>query len=215
LARAMTQGDVFERGSNVLEYWLAHAEGFAVRRRRIGRAYVESVIVDAIDGRVHGVVVRSRLHRRRLLPPHAFVAVDPFARELHLARRPRRSAAARARAKRLVAAGGRRLRPLVRGGARATSGAGQYLLAGGRVAIDWLRPRGVAYARAGWVVARAYLVAAAEAARAAPPRLALSLRVMAGAAARSRDDARIGSRERAGRSAPPARGPQRRPTGRR
>jgi hypothetical protein len=71
---------VFRRGSNVLEYWLDHAEGFEIRYRRRIRGRVESVVVECSSGRAQALVVRSRrLHRRRMIPVESIVAVDPFA----------------------------------------------------------------------------------------------------------------------------------------
>jgi hypothetical protein len=71
---------VFRRGSNVLEYWLDHAEGFEIRYRRRSRGHVESVLVDSSSGRAEGLVVRSRvLGRTRVIPADSIVAVEPFA----------------------------------------------------------------------------------------------------------------------------------------
>jgi hypothetical protein len=82
---------VFQRGSNVLEYWLDHAEGFEVRFRRGARGHVESVVVDPGSGRARGLIVRkSRTHRTRFIPAHSIVAIDPFA-EVLVTRRTERS----------------------------------------------------------------------------------------------------------------------------
>jgi hypothetical protein len=86
---------VFRRGSNVLEYWLDHAEGFEIRDRRRVRGHVESVLVDLQSGRTHALVVRSsRLGRTRVMPADAIVAVEPFSRVLV----PRRERSAPVRA---------------------------------------------------------------------------------------------------------------------
>ena len=70
---------VFRRGSNVLEYWLDHAEGFEIRYRRRSRGHVESVLVDSVSGRAQGLVVRSPvLGRTRVIPADSIVAVEPF-----------------------------------------------------------------------------------------------------------------------------------------
>jgi hypothetical protein len=86
---------VFQRGSNVLEYWLDHAEGFEVRFRRGVRGHVESVVVDPASGRAQGLVVRkARTRRTRVIPAQSIVAVDPFA-EVLVTRRSERSSPAR------------------------------------------------------------------------------------------------------------------------
>lgn len=72
---------VFPRGSHVLEYWLAHAEGFTVR----SQGTVERVIVEPLYGRATALVVRSgRLRRRHVVSAAAVTAVDPEARVLEL-----------------------------------------------------------------------------------------------------------------------------------
>jgi hypothetical protein len=74
---------VFRRGSNVLEYWLDHAEGFEIRYRRRSRGHVESLLVDSHSGRTEGLVVRSPMIRRtRVIPAESIVAVEPFERVL-------------------------------------------------------------------------------------------------------------------------------------
>jgi hypothetical protein len=115
----------------VLEYWLDHAEGFEIRRRRRVSGHVESVLVDSGSGRAQGLVVRSsRLGRTRVIPAESIVAVEPFERVLV----PRRESSALARiglAIRTclvaVAAGARRaavrLAPRVARGSRAASAA--------------------------------------------------------------------------------------------
>jgi hypothetical protein len=76
---------VFPRGSHVLEYWLAHAEGFTVR----SRGSVESVIVEPLYGRATALVVRSGpFRRRRVVSAAEVAAVDPEARVLELERNP-------------------------------------------------------------------------------------------------------------------------------
>jgi hypothetical protein len=76
---------VFPRGSHVLEYWLAHAEGFTVR----SRGSVESVIVEPLYGRATALVVRSGpFRRRRVVSAAEVTAVDPAARVLDLEPKP-------------------------------------------------------------------------------------------------------------------------------
>ena len=85
------QPTVFRRGSNVLEYWLAHAEGFEVASRSVRPARVERVVVDPVRGHATGLIVRSfgvGRSRRRIVAADAVVAVDPFLRTLHLAHSP-------------------------------------------------------------------------------------------------------------------------------
>jgi hypothetical protein len=76
---------MFRRGSHVLEYWLANAEGFDVSSgaRRLG--VVERVRVEPARGHARELVVRTpALHRRRRLAAGEFVAVDPAARRLEV-----------------------------------------------------------------------------------------------------------------------------------
>jgi len=74
---------VFRRGSNVLEYWLDHAEGFEIRAHGRGHGHVERVIVDSRSGRAESLVVRTSLFgRTRVLPAVSIVAVEPFTRVL-------------------------------------------------------------------------------------------------------------------------------------
>jgi len=81
----MAADRVFRRGSHVLEYWLAHAEGFDVASRASHVGVVEGVRIEPRRGRARELVVRTPvLHRRRRLAADAFVAVDPAARRLEL-----------------------------------------------------------------------------------------------------------------------------------
>jgi hypothetical protein len=86
MARIDSQAHLFERGSNVVDYWLAHAEGFEVGSARIGSERVERVIVDPTTGRAKGLIVHAPFRRRRLLRAEAFIAADPLRRRLHLER---------------------------------------------------------------------------------------------------------------------------------
>jgi hypothetical protein len=97
---------VFRRGDNVLGYWVDHAEGFEIRSGVRFRARVEAVVVDPRRGRAKALIVRSaRLHRRRLIPVEAAVAVDPFRRRIEIERGgPRRVARASRSLVQLVAA---------------------------------------------------------------------------------------------------------------
>jgi hypothetical protein len=83
-------GTVFERGDRVLDYWLAHSEGFAVVRGSVRRR-VEGVVVDPRDGRARTLLVRPDARgRSRAVPAAAVAAVDPFEKVLYLERRVRR-----------------------------------------------------------------------------------------------------------------------------
>src|SRR5262245_8765544 len=78
-----TQARVFRRGTNVLDYWLAHAEEFEVSSRSGGtREWVEEVVVDPEAGRAEELILRSWPFRRRTLPAEAVSAVVPGERRL-------------------------------------------------------------------------------------------------------------------------------------
>jgi hypothetical protein len=124
----LEQPSVFRRGSNVLEYWLAHAEGFEVACGAGRRARVERVYVDPVQGRATDLVVRlpgvGRSHRRTVAAD-TVVAVDPFLRTLHLARSTEQPSASARAASLVVAAADRSRRtvaplpPAVSAGVRA------------------------------------------------------------------------------------------------
>jgi hypothetical protein len=80
--RRHTEG-LFERGSNVVDYWLAHCEGFDLGRSASGR-HVTAVVCDRHTGHAHTLLVRSRTRRTRMVPAHAISAVDPFNKVLYL-----------------------------------------------------------------------------------------------------------------------------------
>ena len=194
MGRGHVQTTEFRRGSSVLEYWLAHAEGFEVASRGPAHERVERVLIDPVAGRPTGLIVRprvSRRRRRRLLPVDAVAAVDPFARRLHLERQ-QSPASARAAAilVALVGAAHRAGAALTRLGAASASG----LLA----ACRWARPR---LHRAGVLVGRsmrALSIAALEAFRWARPRVracvvALGLGALALAAVAAEAGRRLGA----------------------
>ena len=135
MADVSARTPIFSRGSTVLDYWLAHAEGLTIEP--LG-ARVEEVVVVAPVGRAESLVVRSRVTRRRkTIPAAAIAAVAPSSGQLlldppppraprHLPRpSPEHIAAARARA----------------------AGTADRTRAGTDAALVWLRPR-VARARA-------------------------------------------------------------------
>jgi hypothetical protein len=73
---------IFSRGSTVLDYWLAHAEGMIVQP--IG-ARVEEVVFRAPIGRAESLIVRSRMtHRLTSIPADSIIAVEPSAGHLLL-----------------------------------------------------------------------------------------------------------------------------------
>src|SRR3954462_9651435 len=73
---------VFPRGSTVLDYWLAHAEGLTVQP--LGARVEEGVVTPPI-GRAEALIVRSRLtRRRREIPAASIAAVEPSAGNLLL-----------------------------------------------------------------------------------------------------------------------------------
>ena len=75
MADVSARTPIFSRGSTVLDYWLAHAEGMTIQP--LG-ARVEEVVVVAPVGRAETLVVRSRLTRRRKrIPADAIAAVAP------------------------------------------------------------------------------------------------------------------------------------------
>ena len=75
---------IFERGSHVREYWLAHCEGFTVVEST-SRLRVRAVVVDPTDGRASTVVAGAATSRRaRVLPVDRIHAVDPFERVLYV-----------------------------------------------------------------------------------------------------------------------------------
>src|SRR5436305_1894292 len=66
---------LFVRGSTVLDYWLAHAEGLTVQP--LG-ARVEHVVVSAPVGHAESLIIRSRMtRRRRSIPADSIAAVAP------------------------------------------------------------------------------------------------------------------------------------------
>jgi hypothetical protein len=128
---------IFSRGSTVLDYWLAHAEGMTIQP--LG-ARVEEVVAVAPVGRAEALIVRSRMtRRRRSIPAESIAAVEPSeghllldAAESGAGRRilrpsPERIAAARASAQRTR----RVARVHAVGAARGTQ-------AGTRSALSWL-----------------------------------------------------------------------------
>lgn len=175
MADVSARTPIFSRGSTVLDYWLAHAEGMTIQP--LG-ARVEEVVVVAPVGRAETLVVRSRLTRRRKrIPADAIAAVAPSTGDLLLdppeprapIRLPRpspeRVAAARgyaAESARLTKDGARSAvawaRPRAVHAGEASARSTRVAAAGIASGLAWLRPR---LAEA----ARSILVAAAAAGR--------------------------------------------------
>src|SRR5690348_16753826 len=118
-------GTLFERDSHVLDYWLAHCDGFAIARNGV-RARVAGVVVDPADGRARSVLVRSAPGgRTRVVDAATVVAVDPFQKVLYLERRGSGTARAAGRAGRASAVRAAAVRGAV--GPRAAVGAARAL----------------------------------------------------------------------------------------
>jgi hypothetical protein len=166
---------VFRRGSNVLDYWLAHAEGFVVASRSTRVGIVKRVVVDPVRGHADRLVVRTPLlRRRRVVPAEAITAVDPAARRLQV-EQPERPKPVRTRpplGPKLRTASDR-VRPLGAAAARAVAAALVWTARAGaaatvaaarhaRTAGVWLRPRVKARAGEARVAALSLGAAAAE-----------------------------------------------------
>ena len=140
------QVPVFGRDSHVLDYWLANAEGFRVKRRGRWPSRVERVVHEPDGMRASALVLSSALtRRRRLVDAYAVVSVDPAARRLVLAGSP---AARLRRARALLAATARRSAPRLAAAARTGAAAARTTGVHGAAGARWLLPRAVALARA-------------------------------------------------------------------
>ena len=154
---------VFPRGSTVLDYWLAHAEGLTVQP--LG-ARVEEVVVTPRIGRAEALIVRSRMTgRRKEIPAERIAAVEPSTGQLLLERAPRRAPIAIPHPSRgQIAAAGTTAR---RGGTAArtqVTAATRATRAGTVTAFVWLRPHAV---HAGTTTARYTRTAAVHTGRGA------------------------------------------------
>ena len=158
------QPQVFGRGSNVLEYWLAHAEGFDVVSRRKPRHRVDHVIVDRQVGAASVLVVRRRRGRRtRVIPVSAIAAVDPFERLLYVTPKRRARTAAHG-AYRAQQAAVTWAHPRLVETARLTH-------RGSVRAGTWLRPRIVAASRATTLAAARFAAAVVAGMRLVGPHI--------------------------------------------
>lgn len=159
MAHIDSQTHLFERGSNVVDYWLAHAEGFEVGSARIGRERVERVIVEPTTGRARGLIVHAPFRRRRLIRAEAFIAADPLQRRLHLERdsEPQTASAGKEAISALVASAlwmRRTLPPLTRRAAVRIAVLCAWLQPHVRVAIR----SGLRFVHTAWVATTAILV---------------------------------------------------------
>lgn len=82
---------VFEKGSHVLEYWLANSVGFALARPK-SRRRVTAVVIDPDTRQAQSLVVRRSHRRSQILSADAVTAVDPGRRVLYTAPQRRRTA---------------------------------------------------------------------------------------------------------------------------
>jgi len=183
MADVSAHAPIFSRGSTVLDYWLAHAEGLTVQP--LG-ARVEKVVVVAPVGHAEALIVRSRMTRRRkAIPAASIAAVKPSTGQLLLdapepgtrVRIPRPSPERIAAARLNAARGGRAVRTQAFGAAHATR-------AGTLSALAWLRPRAV---QAGLTTARYGQLAAAQTRRGIAwltPRVVAGARIAGVTAAR-------------------------------
>ena len=174
MADASAHTPIFSRGSTVLDYWLAHAEGMTIQP--LG-ARVEEVVVVSPVGRAETLVVRSRVTRRRKsIPAASIAAVAPSTGDLLLdtpAPRapfkvprpsPERIAAAKAHAAGSVqrTQSGTRsaaawLRPQATRAGETTARYGRATAAGAAAGVAWLGPRIAEFAQL--TIAGAVLVA--------------------------------------------------------
>jgi hypothetical protein len=170
MADVSARTPIFSRGSTVLDYWLAHAEGMTIQP--LG-ARVEEVVVVAPVGRAETLVVRSRLTRRRKrIPADAIAAVAPSTGDLLLdppeprapMRMPRPSPERVAAARAYAVASARRTesgtrsavawtRPRAQRAGAACAHYARLGVAGAAAGLAWLRPRLVDAGRAILVMA--------------------------------------------------------------
>jgi hypothetical protein len=174
---------VFVRGSTVLAYWLAHAEGLTVQP---SGARVEEVVATPPVGRPETLIVRSRMMRRRKeIPADSIAAVDPSSGHLLLddtaggspLRIPRPTPEQLAGARVTAARGGRMAQAGAVGAARLTG-------AGSRSALTWLRPRVVQAGLATSRLTRLAVARTATGARWLAPRISTVARTCGAVAVR-------------------------------
>ena len=149
----------FEKGSHVLEYWLANSEGFALARPK-SRRRVTAVVLDPGTRQARSLVVR-RGRRTQVVSASTVTAVDPRRRVLYTAPRRRPVPRAAAQKSAMVAAelakaagtstrsGVERMQPVVTEWARRTA-------AVTAAAYAVVQPIARAYAHNAAVIAGAY-----------------------------------------------------------
>lgn len=138
---ATAQAPMFSRGSNVLDYWLLHAEGLVVRPLGV---QVEEVIASDPLGGAETLIVRSRVRRRRVeIPARAIVAVEPSTGVLvleHHATAHERRKQFRRHVRETVSSGVRWTSPRAR---RLAVASARHAATGAR----WIAPRMLAFTR--------------------------------------------------------------------
>jgi hypothetical protein len=175
---ARAREGLFERDSNVVDYWLAHCEGFKLGKATSGRR-VTGVVCDQRTGRARTLFVESGLRKSHAVPAQAIAAVDPFNKVLYLEKRapalptlpPLPALPVRSSAEAALRAGSTAARRLGVWAAAAFRTGVRY----GRKGVAWSRPRlrAAAWATA-WFVRTRY----AEAALWLMPRIAAGLRAI-------------------------------------
>jgi hypothetical protein len=184
MANATADPRVFVRGSAVLDYWLAHAEGLTVQP---SGARVEEVVASPPAGNTEALIVRTRMTRRlKEIPADSIVAVEPLLGHLLLEqsangtshRVPRPSPETIVAARVTVRRGSRFVGEHAVGAARTTH-------AGSRRALRWLRPRAAHTGRAAMALSRAAATAAVAGVAWLAPRIAAAAGATAAAVARA------------------------------
>jgi hypothetical protein len=169
---------LFERDSNVVDYWLAHCEGFTLGKATSGRR-VTGVVCDQRTGRARTLFVESGLRRSHAVPAQAIAAVDPFNKVLYLEKRapalpalpPLPALPVRSSAEGVLRAGATAARRFGVWAAAACRTGARY----GRNGAVWLRPR---LRAAAWTTAWFVRTRYAEAALWLMPRIAAGLRAI-------------------------------------
>jgi hypothetical protein len=172
---------LFERDSNVVDYWLAHCEGFKLGKATSGRR-VTGVVCDQRTGRARTLFVESGLRRSHAVPAQAIAAVDPFNKVLYLEKRapalpalpalpPLPALPVRSSAEGVLRASSTAARRVGVWAAAAFRAGGRH----GRDGVVWLRPR---LRAAAWTTAWFVRTRYAEAALWLMPRVAAGLRAI-------------------------------------
>jgi len=172
---------LFERDSNVVDYWLAHCEGFKLGKATSGKR-VTGVVCDERTGRARTLFVESGLRKSHALPAQRIAAVDPFNKVLYLEKR----APTRATLPALPALPPLPVKRSAEGALRAGSSAarrfGVLAAAGARTGarysrdgVVWLRPR---LRAAAWTTAWFVRTRYAKAALWLLPRLGVGVRAI-------------------------------------